>query len=113
MAILLINVLDYFAYRKSVQFIMASGMIFVIAAQAHTVYIRNDIFRYDKLLWEDNVRRTPNLSRPHGALGKIYFDEDNYSAGVLENYKALELHVIRIYAACAVSLQSGQLFSHH
>jgi tetratricopeptide (TPR) repeat protein len=90
-AILLINVLDYFAYRKSVQFIMASGMIFVIAAQAHTVSIRNDIFRYDKLLWEDNVRKTPNLSRPHGALGKIYFDEGNYGAGVIENYKALQL----------------------
>jgi tetratricopeptide (TPR) repeat protein len=90
-AILLINILDYFAYRKSIQFIMASGMIFVIAAQAHTVSIRNDIFRYDKLLWEDNVQKTPNFSRPHGALGKIYFDEGSYSAGVKENYKALQL----------------------
>jgi protein O-mannosyl-transferase len=90
-AILLINILDYFAYRKSIQLIIAGGIIFIVAAQAHTVSIRNNLFRYDKLLWEDNVSKAPNLSRPHGALGKIYFDEDNYGAGVMENYKALQL----------------------
>jgi len=91
-AIFMINILDYFAYRKSLQFIMALGMVFIIAAQAHTVYLRNDIMLYQKILWDDNIKKQPNLSRPHSALSKMYFDEGNFDKGAMENRIALALN---------------------
>jgi tetratricopeptide (TPR) repeat protein len=91
-AIVMINILDYFAYRRSFQFFMALGMVFLMAAQAHTVYLRNEIMLYQKILWDDNVKKEPNLSRPHSGLGKAYFDEGNYEKGAMENMVALALN---------------------
>ncbi len=90
-AILIIHILDYFAYRKSIQLIMTFGMVFLFAAQAHTVYIRNEIMLYQKILWEDNVQKAPNLSRPLAALGKVFFDEGDYEKGAMNTSRALQL----------------------
>jgi len=104
LAMLLLNVLDYFSYKKSLQFIMASVMTFILAAQAHTVSLRNDILRYDKILWEDNVSKMPLLSRPHGALGRALFDQGNYDEALLETQKAINLARYPNYAQPAIYL---------
>jgi tetratricopeptide (TPR) repeat protein len=66
-------------------------MVFVMAAQAHTVYVRNEIMRYQKIFWEDNVRKEPHLSRPRSALSKVYFDEGDFEKGARESNMALQL----------------------
>lgn len=71
-AILMITVLDYFAYKKTLQLLMFFVLTFLLTAQGHTVSMRNDIFRYPEIFWKDNIEKSPYLSRPHASLGDIY-----------------------------------------
>lgn len=71
-AIVMIQVIDYFSYKKVIQFIMAAVFIFLLSAQGHTVVMRNALFAHPLLLWTDNVEKTPTLSRPYNNLGAAY-----------------------------------------
>jgi len=88
--ILMVYALDYFAYKKSIQVIMLSGFLLVIAAFGHTTYIRNKVFKNDLTLWSDNIEKAPNLHRPHHNLGKALLIAGFYNEGVLEMEKALK-----------------------
>jgi tetratricopeptide (TPR) repeat protein len=88
--ILLIHVLDYFSYRKSLQIVVAMGMVVVMVTQGHTVFARNVILTYEKSLWIDNILKYPTLSRPHSNLGKTLFREGNYLMALLEYAQSLE-----------------------
>jgi tetratricopeptide (TPR) repeat protein len=78
-AVLMVRCLDYFSYRRGLQVFMAAGFALLLAFQGHTTFERNDIVRSDVHLWLDNVRKAPELSRPHINLGKHY-----YEAGMFE-----------------------------
>ena len=69
-AIGIVYVLDYFAYHKGLQTLMVAAVVFVIAAQGHTVYYRNSLWIDELSLWGDNATKAPNLHRPHHNLGK-------------------------------------------
>jgi tetratricopeptide (TPR) repeat protein len=90
-AILMIAVLDYFAYKRPLQLLMFFVMAFLLTAQGHTVSVRNDIYRYPEILWKDNVRKYSNLSRPHGALGYVYAMRGDYPRAIMETEMALQL----------------------
>ena len=88
--ILIVYVLDYFAYKKSIQVIMLSGFLLIMAAFGHTTYIRNKVFKNDLTLWSDNIEKAPNLHRPHHNLGKALLVAGYYNEGVKEMEKALK-----------------------
>ncbi|MEA3428356.1 MAG: tetratricopeptide repeat protein, partial [Thermodesulfobacteriota bacterium] len=88
--ILIVYVLDYFAYKKSIQVIMLSGFLLVMAAFGHTTYIRNKVFKNDLTLWSNNIEKAPNLHRPHHNLGKALLVAGFYNEGVKEMEKALK-----------------------
>jgi hypothetical protein len=88
--ILMVYVLDYFAYKKSIQVIMLSGFLLVMAAFGHTTYIRNKVFKNDLTLWSDNIEKAPNLHRPHHNLGKALLVAGYYNEGVKEMETALK-----------------------
>jgi tetratricopeptide (TPR) repeat protein len=90
-AILMITVLDYFAYKRSLQFIMFFVMIFLLSSQGHTVYARNYIFSSSEIFWQDNVNKSLYLSRPHGMLGYVYSTQGNYQKSMMESKIALQL----------------------
>ncbi|MGD9212452.1 MAG: hypothetical protein PVI90_16845, partial [Desulfobacteraceae bacterium] len=69
-AIGIIKVIDYFAYRPALQMFVAFCTIFVLAAQAHTTFYYNRIFQNELTLWTDNVAKSPLLSAPHNNLGQ-------------------------------------------
>lgn len=73
-AIAMVTTLDYFAYKVSIQIIMAAVFSFFIFAQGHTVFLRNSLFSHPLLLWSDNIKKTTTLSRPYNNLGAIYWD---------------------------------------
>jgi len=79
-AVLMVRILDYFAYRRSFQVFMTACFALLLAFQGHTTFERNDIVRSDVHLWLDNVRKAPQLSRPHINLARHY-----YEAGMYEN----------------------------
>jgi tetratricopeptide (TPR) repeat protein len=90
-AILMISVLDYFAYKRSLQFLMFFVVTFLLVAQGHTVSVRNDIYSYPQTLWKDNIKKYPYLSRPRGALGLVYAKQGDYPKAIKENEMALKL----------------------
>jgi len=109
-AIAMVNVLDFFSYKKFIQLSAFALFTLLLFAQGHTVYARNYLFTHPLLLWSDNVRKTPTLSRPYNNLGATYWDlgffdksfELNAKAIVLDKQtnlsnKAVTLHNIGMY----------------
>jgi tetratricopeptide (TPR) repeat protein len=90
-AILMIAVLNYFAYKKSLQLLMFLVMTFLLTSQGYTVSVRNDIFQYPEILWKDNVWKAPYLSRPHLNLGYYYAQQGDYQKALKETETALHL----------------------
>jgi tetratricopeptide (TPR) repeat protein len=68
-ALLMVRILDFFAYRKPLRNLMAVAFACLLAAQAHTTYARNRIFNNEFLFWQDVITKAPGLSRPHNNLG--------------------------------------------
>jgi tetratricopeptide (TPR) repeat protein len=90
-AILMIAVLDYFAYKRSLQLLMFFVMTFLLMAQGHTVSMRNVFYQYPETLWMDSVEKSPYLSRPRAALGFIYAEKGDYPKAMKEIKMALQL----------------------
>ena len=84
--------LDYFSYRVGFQVFMAAGFALFLAFQGHTTFERNDVVRSDVHLWLDNVRKAPDLSRPHINLAKHYYEAGMYEQAVKEFEIAEELN---------------------
>lgn len=92
LAILMTYVIDYFSYKKIIQLTMIAVFTFLIAAQGHTVFVRNDIFKHPLLLWSDNVEKTPTLSRPYNNLGAAYWNLGFYDEAYEAYSRALEIN---------------------
>ncbi|MBF0117394.1 MAG: hypothetical protein HQK79_01045 [Desulfobacterales bacterium] len=111
-AIFIIYVIDYFAYRKSIQLVMAFGITLFIASNAHSTYTRNEIFSTAKLFWWDSAEKSPNISRCHIGLGGIYLgEEENARKGLVEMYLALNLRhfAYKQIASCHVNIATYYL----
>jgi tetratricopeptide (TPR) repeat protein len=90
-AIFILKMLDYFSYKKAIRWLIAFSIIFVLFAQGHTVYMRNEVLKTDMALWIDNILKYPRLSRPHNNLGIIYTRQGLREAGMGEFIEALRL----------------------
>jgi tetratricopeptide (TPR) repeat protein len=88
----IIRCLDYFSYSRGFQAFLAAGFALLLAFQGHTTFERNDIVRSDVHLWLDNVRKTPDLSRPRINLAKQYYEAGMYEEAVRELKTAEELN---------------------
>jgi tetratricopeptide (TPR) repeat protein len=88
----MVHCLDYFSYSRGFQVFMAGGLSLLLAFQGHTTFERNDIVRSDVHLWLDNVRKTPDLSRPRINLAKQYYEAGMYEEAVRELKTAEELN---------------------
>ncbi len=66
--------LDTFATRKAMEFILFSFFILVLIGFGHSTFMRNFTWKNEKSLWIDAVDKSPNLFRPHHNLGKYYQD---------------------------------------
>jgi hypothetical protein len=91
-AIFILTTLDYFTYKKGIQWLLAFSIIFVFFAEGHTVYMRNEVLKTDMALWIDNIRKYPMLSRPHNNLGINYSKQGLRQAGMGEFIEALRLN---------------------
>lgn len=91
-AIFMLCVIDCFSYKKTIQFTMVAVFTFLLAAQGHTVFVRNTIFKHPLLLWSDNVEKTPTLSRPFNNLGATYWDRGFYDEAYESYSRALSLN---------------------
>jgi len=90
--VMMVRALDYFSYRRGIQFFMAGGFALLLAFQGHTTFERNDIVRSDLHLWLNNVRKAPNLSRPRINLAKHYYEAGMYDDAYRELKTAEDLN---------------------
>ena len=91
-AILILRMLDYFAYNKAIRLLMVFSIVFVLFAEGHTVHMRNEVLKTDMALWIDNILKYPNLSRPHNNLGINYTRQGLREAGMIEFIEASQLN---------------------
>lgn len=87
----IIFVLNYFSYKKAIQFAIAAGVVAVIIAEGDVTYNRNQIVSDDFLLWTDNIQKSPELSRPYANLGRIYYNHGDRAKAFQEYEKAMQL----------------------
>ncbi len=73
-----LSVIEYFSYKKALQWTVTALVIFLLSSQGHTVFVRNALFEQPLFLWFDNVEKTPALSRPHNNLGAAYWNLGRY-----------------------------------
>jgi tetratricopeptide (TPR) repeat protein len=88
----IIYAIDYFSYKKIIQFIVALGIAIILLGEGDITYNRNKIVSDDALLWLDNIDKAPGLSRPHGALGTFYFKYNAKEKALQEYEKAILLN---------------------
>jgi tetratricopeptide (TPR) repeat protein len=91
-AIFILRMLDYFDYKKAIRWLIVFSIIFVLFAEGHTVYMRNEVLKTDMALWIDNILKYPGLSRPHNNLGINYSRQGLREAGMGEFIEALRLN---------------------
>ena len=91
-AIFTLRMLDYFSYKKAIRRLIVFSIIFVLFAEGHTVYMRNEVLKTDMALWIDNILKYPRLSRPHNNLGINYTKQGLREAGMGEFIEALRLN---------------------
>ncbi len=87
-----IYLIDYFSYKKTIQFALAAGITCLMVLTATATFARNNVFANDFLLWTDNIQKTPGLSRPHANLGRIYFNSGERQKAIKEFEKALAIN---------------------
>jgi len=92
LSIFIVNALDFFSYRRTLQFMITLLVSFVIAAQGHTVIMYNFIFSDPYILWSDNIEKAPNLSRPHNNLGDILWAYGLYDKAYQSYDKSYQLN---------------------
>lgn len=91
LAFSIVRMLTRFSYRKSLLYLMAAVVVCFLVVEGYTVSRRNEILKFEKTLWLDNVTKAPNLSRTHSNLGKVFLQEGNYDAALYEFNEALRI----------------------
>ena len=88
----IIYTIDYFSYKKIIQFTVALVIAIVLIGEGDITYSRNKIFSNDFLLWFDNIDKYPGLSRPHANIGALYFNYNDNEKALQEYEKAAILN---------------------
>jgi tetratricopeptide (TPR) repeat protein len=83
-AIFILQIIDHFSYRRSLQAAMACGAILILVFLGDSTYTRNEIFRTEFNLWMDNTEKAPRISRTHNNLGKTYWELGMYNESYQE-----------------------------
>ncbi len=92
LAVFLIQLLNYFASKKILQFLIILAMAIILTGMGDITYKRNAIFSDAFLLWLDNSKKYPSLSRTHSNLGNVYIKNGQKEKGLLEYEKAMSLN---------------------
>lgn len=110
-AIFILYSIDYFSYKKTIQFIIVAVITFLIVAQGHTVFIRNGLFAHPVLLWTDNVLKTPTLSRTYNNLGAEYWKLGYFEKAYEQYLKARSLDRQTNYTNRGVNLYNFGMYN--
>jgi tetratricopeptide (TPR) repeat protein len=91
-AILIVRLIKFFAYKKSMQVIFAGFVTLILVGQGHSTFMRNFVWKTDESLWLDTIDKSPNLSRPHHNLARYYGSIGDREKEIAEYELALKLN---------------------
>ncbi len=103
LAVLLVDGLDFFSYRPSLQLLLAATGAALLLAQGLGTVDYNLVFRNEFSLWQDNVAKAPGLSRPHNNLGQYYWHSGQKERAAEHLRTALRLDTFDRTSLAAVS----------
>jgi tetratricopeptide (TPR) repeat protein len=89
--IAMLGVYQRFSAWKPLRFLMVLFAALFILSQGFTVYMRNEILRYDATMWLDTMVKYPALSRPHHNIGTYYLKRGDMAKALKELRTALSL----------------------
>lgn len=87
-----VYVIDYFSYKRIIQFAVIIGVIIIVVGLGDVTFRRNAIFSEEFLLWSDNIEKYPALSRPYASLGTAYMRYQQKDKGLKYFEKALAIN---------------------
>jgi protein O-mannosyl-transferase len=87
-----IFIMNHMSGKKVIQITFILIIAAVLLGEGYITYSRNKTVSDDFLLWSDNIAKSPNLSRPHTNLGRIYHIRDEKEKAVKEYEKAVILN---------------------
>ena len=88
-----IYLLDHFADRKRMKYILSSFIVLLLVGLGHSTFMRNFTWKNSKSLWIDASEKAPGEFRVHHNLGKFYQDYVYKQEAIEEYKKALEAPV--------------------
>jgi tetratricopeptide (TPR) repeat protein len=88
----LVYIIDYYRDKKIIRFAAVLIIAGMLLAESSITYNRNKTVSDDFLLWSDNIAKSPNLSRPHTNLGRIYYIRNEKEKALQEYEKAVILN---------------------
>jgi protein O-mannosyl-transferase len=91
-AIFIMRACDYFSQNTTILIMIIVLLSSIITAQGHTVSMYNFLFKDPYLLWVDNIKKAPNLSRPYNNLGNILWNRGFYDEACISYKKSFELN---------------------
>ncbi len=86
-----VYVIDYFSYKRIIQFAVIIGVIIIVVGLGDVTFRRNAIFSEEFLLWSDNIEKYPALSRPYTNLGLYYLKRGEKDKGLYFFNQAVQL----------------------
>ncbi|WP_319409956.1 tetratricopeptide repeat protein [uncultured Desulfosarcina sp.] len=84
-AILVVRAIGYFSYAQRLQRGLLSGLALFFSVIGHTTYGYNSIFSNDRLMWADNIAKSPGLSIPYNNYGSRLWEQGLFEKA-LESY---------------------------
>jgi len=103
--------IDYFSYKKTIQIVVALGIVIILVGLGDNTFQRNKIMASDFLLWFDNIEKSPRLSRTHANLGRLYYNYNQTDKAKIEYDKAIALNnFANTYARATQHYNLGLLY---
>jgi tetratricopeptide (TPR) repeat protein len=84
-ALWIVRMLRYFSYTRRLQRVLVIGMGLFFSVIGHTTYGYNSVFSNDRLMWADNIAKSPGLSIPYNNYGSRLWDQGFFEKS-LESY---------------------------
>lgn len=105
-ALLLVNGLNFYYQKKTMQYIIAGVITILIIIMSVTVYLQNITMRDEISLWSDNVEKSPRLHHPHHEYGVALFKMGYLPEAFVELKKAEQSYESSLVTKRSVSFAS-------
>jgi len=106
------QILEYYRYRKRYMFqIVMVSLLFLIFGLGTGAYVRNQAWASERILWEDEITKNPQLARPYHNLAWGYYQgKGDYQKAIQLYKKSLRLKQHNSYGIPVTLNNIGRIY---